>query len=113
MTAASIFRYAADLTHGIVLAEHLNYLPRVFDRVCKMLVAFFRMSFSNVKRPTKRSNSAIRLVSWLLDGSRPSKMEAARARKLFFQSANTEAASWCSRQSSALLLALESSASTT
>jgi hypothetical protein len=55
------------LTHGIVVAAHLAYLRRVFTRVGKMRVAFLRMSFFNVKRPAKRSNPAIRLVSWLLD----------------------------------------------
>jgi hypothetical protein len=78
MPAASIGHRTADLTHGIVVAERLDYLPRVFDRECKMLVAFIRMSFSNGKRPTKRSNFAIRLVSWLQDWFGPSKMEVAR-----------------------------------
>jgi hypothetical protein len=51
MTAASIRQDPADLTHGIVMAEHLDDLSRVFDRACKMLVDFFKMSFSSVKRP--------------------------------------------------------------
>jgi hypothetical protein len=67
MTDTSIVQYTADLTHEIIVAVHLAYLPRVFDHVGKMRVAFLRMSFFNVKRPAKRSNPAIRLVSWLLD----------------------------------------------
>jgi hypothetical protein len=112
-TAARLRHDPADLRHGIVVAAPLDDLPRGFDRGGKRLVACFQRSFASVKRPTKRSNAAIRCVSWRLDWSGPSTMEAARDRQLRFQSATTEAASWCSRQSSALLVAPDRSSSTT
>jgi hypothetical protein len=113
ITAASIPQDTADLAYGRRVAEPLNDLPGRFDRVCKMVVAFFRMSFSSAKRPSSRSNSATRAASWRLGDSELSKTEAARARKMVFQSASTEEAIWCSRHNSALLLAPESSSSTT
>ena len=57
-------KHSADLADRIVLAEHLHDLPCLFAGWCKMLVAFFKMSFSNVRRPTRRSNSATRVASW-------------------------------------------------
>jgi hypothetical protein len=72
----------AALAHGIGLAEHLDYLARIFDRWCKTLVAFFRRSFSSVKRPTNRSSSALRPTCWLSCCSGVSKSQAARERKM-------------------------------
>jgi hypothetical protein len=64
VAAPRALEHLAELAYGLVLAEHLHYLPRLFARGCKRLVAFFRMSFSSVKRPAKRSNSATRVASW-------------------------------------------------
>jgi hypothetical protein len=103
----------ANLADGMALAEHLHDLPRLCACGCKMVVAFLTRSFSSVKRPTSRSNAAVRALSWLGLWSGCSKMEAIRARKKAFQSASTDEAIWCSRHSSALLLAPVNSSSTT
>ncbi len=59
ITAARVVQQLAGFLYRIGFFEHPDYFPFLFVFTCKMLEAFFSMSFSNVSRPTRRSSSAI------------------------------------------------------
>jgi hypothetical protein len=69
------------------VCEHLGYLLSPLRGVCKMLAAFFKISASRVKRPTSRSNSAMRAASWLRCSSLMN-TSPAYCSKVAFQRAN-------------------------
>src|SRR5918999_2148647 len=94
VAAARRSQHPTDLAHRILAAEHLDYLPLGLDRWRKMLVAFFRMSFSSVNRPTSRSSSATWVASWSLRYSGRSNAAGACLKNTVFHSPKTEAAIW-------------------